>query len=69
MSTKVNYHPDAERTVELEVLSENADKTLNLGVISEGKQILVVSQCKLEESPTIGAATLQDEQPKEAKKK
>ena len=62
MSKSVNYHPEPGRSVEFNILSENPDKTVNIGVYdadNDGKPVVVVGSCRITDEIEIGDATLQ----------
>lgn len=63
MQKSAKYHPEQGREVEFNVLSENDDKTVNLGVFEDGKPVVVVSSCRITDNIEIGAATLSVEEP------
>ena len=51
----VFYHPEEGRELEFLILSENADKTVNIG---PDKDTVVVTSCKITNEVEIGSATL-----------
>jgi hypothetical protein len=70
---KVKYHPEDGRHVVLDVLSTNANGTVNIGLSEDpenpGKPLLVVGSCKITETVEIGSATAIEEEAGEAKEK
>ena len=70
MSKSVNYHPEPGRVVEFNVLSENPDKTVNIGVYdadNDGKAVVIVGNCRITDEIEIGAATLKASEPEKPK--
>jgi hypothetical protein len=52
------YHPEQGREVALDVMGENKDGSLDLGIQGEdGNLILVVSNVNLSDSPIVGGCT------------
>lgn len=70
---QVKYHPEDGRHVVLDVLSTNANGTVNIGLPDDpenpGKPLLVVGSCKITETVEIGSATAIEEEAGEVKEK
>lgn len=58
---KVTYHPEDGRQVVFDVLSTNANGTVNIGLPDDpenpGKPLVVVGSCRITETVEIGSAT------------
>jgi hypothetical protein len=58
---QVTYHPEDGRQVVFDVLSTNANGTVNIGLSDDpenpGKPLVVVGSCKITETVEIGSAT------------
>ena len=67
--SKAIYHPEQGRSLELEIVKENDDKTVDLAGRNEaGKLVTVVERCVVTDGVVIGSATLSKEPNKPRRK-